>query len=146
MGYRIQPPQNEIERQQYYDLRWRILRAPWQQPRGTERDEYENVAVHAAAIDSQGNMLGVARLHQTDKTTAQIRYMAVEEIAQNQGVGRALLHYLEKQARTSGIHTIKLNAREMCVGFYIKQGYIITGPGHLLYGKIKHQQMQKRLR
>ena len=145
MGYRIKPPQNEIERQQYYDLRWRILRAPWQQPRGTERDEYEDIAVHAVAIDSQGNMLGVARLHQTDKDTAQIRYMAVEENAQNQGVGRALLHYLEKQAIALGVGVVTLNAREKCIRFYLKQGYVITGPGHVLYGEIKHQKMQKQL-
>lgn len=145
MVYQIKPPQSEIERQQYYDLRWRILRAPWQQPRGTERDEYEDIAIHATAIDSRGNMLGVARLHQTDNATAQIRYMAVEENVQNQGIGKTLLHYLEEQAIALGVRVVTLNARENCIGFYIKQGYVITGTGHVLYGEIRHKKMQKHL-
>ncbi len=140
----IKQPQTESEFEQYYALRWRILRAPWQQPRGSERDEHEDKAIHAIAIDNN-KVIGVARLQQTDMASAQIRYMAVDETMQNQGVGKALLDYLEKQAITLGIHVIKLNARETHVGFYIKQGYAITGPGHILYGEIRHQQMQKQL-
>ena len=143
--FTVNSPQTEIELQQYYDLRWRILRAPWQQPRGSERDEYESTAIHAMAADSQGNVIGVARLHQTDKTTAQIRYMAVKARLQKRGVGKALLHYLEEHAIALGVRLIKLNARENCVEFYIQQGYHITGPGHVLYGEIKHQKMQKQL-
>ena len=146
MTYTIKSPRTNIELQQYYDLRWRILRAPWQQPRGSERDEYETMAIHAIATDNTDNVIGVARLHQTDNTSAQIRYMAVEASSQKRGVGKALLHYLEEQARTLGVRQINLNARENCVGFYIRQGYHITGPGPVLYGEIKHQMMQKPLR
>ena len=141
----VKQPQTDSELEKYYDLRWRILRAPWQQPRGSERDEYESKAIHAMAIDNKDKLIGVARLHQTDKASAQIRYMAVDEAVQNQGVGKALLHYLEKRASTQGIQVIELNAREKSVGFYSKQGYVVTGPGHILYGVIKHQKMQKKL-
>jgi len=144
--YSIKSPQTDIEFQQYYELRWRILRAPWQQPRGSERDEYETMAIHAIATDNSKNVIGVARLHQTDNTSAQIRYMAVDDDLQKSGVGKALLHYLEEQARALGVRQINLNARENCVGFYIKQGYHITGPGPVLFGEIKHQTMQKPLR
>lgn len=143
--YTVKSPQTDIELQQYYDLRWRMLRAPWQQPPGSERDEHENIAIHAIAIDNTDKVIGVARLHQTDNSSAQIRYMAVEEGSQNRGVGTALLHYLEQQAVARGLHVVTLNAREKCLGFYLKQGYVITGPGHVLYGKIKHQKMQKKL-
>jgi predicted GNAT family N-acyltransferase len=143
--FTIKPPQTEIEFRQYYDLRWRILRAPWKQPRGSECDEYENIAIHAIAIDQHDAVIGVARLHQTDNTTAQIRYMAVQDRLQKRGVGTALLQYLEQQAIALGNRQIELNARETCVGFYIKQGYHVTGPGHILYGEIKHQKMQKQL-
>ena len=139
-------PSTADEFQQYYELRWRILRAPWQQPRGSERDEYETMAIHAIATDNSKNVVGVARLHQTDNTSAQIRYMAVDDDLQKSGVGKALLHYLEEQARALGVRQINLNARENCVGFYIKQGYHITGPGPVLFGEIKHQTMQKPLR
>jgi N-acetylglutamate synthase-like GNAT family acetyltransferase len=144
--YTIKSPQTDIELQKYYDLRWRILRAPWQQLRGSERDEYETMAIHAIATDNTNNIVGVARLHQTDNSSAQIRYMAVECSSQKRGIGKALLHFLEEQAEVLGIRRINLNARENCVGFYIKQGYHITGPGPVLYGEIKHQKMQKLLR
>ena len=143
--YIIRSPQSEREQQQYYDLRWRVLRAPWQQPRGSERDEHETEAVHVMAINPQGHVIGVARLHQIDQTTAQIRYMAVEPDHQKQGIGKALLHYLEERADRMGIRLIQLNAREQCIQFYLNQGYIITGTGPLLYEVIKHQQMQKQL-
>lgn len=145
VSFTVKTPQTDSERQHYYDLRWRILRAPWQQPRGSERDEYEAGAIHAIAIDRDGNVIGVARLHLVDKTTAQIRYMAIEDSLQKRGVGKALLRYLEAQALASGILRINLDARENCAGFYLKQGYHVTGPGHVLYGEIKHQKMQKQL-
>lgn len=97
------------------------------------------------AINPQGYVIGVARLHQLDQTTAQIRYMAVEPELRNQGIGKALLKYLEERAGKMGIRLIQLNAREQCIQFYLKQGYVISGTGPLLYGVIRHQQMQKQL-
>ena len=143
--FSITAPQSKTEFDHYYELRWRILRAPWQQPRGSERDRHEDSAIHAMAVNDEGHIIGVARLHQINNTTAQIRYMAVEDGWQGSGIGDALLRYLEEQARTLGVRLIKLNARENSVGFYTKRGYQITGPGHLLYGEIEHQKLEKRL-
>ena len=143
-SYTIRSPQTLCEQQRYYDLRWRILRAPWDQPQGSERDDDDTGAVHAMAVDYKGNVIGVARLHQIAAATAQIRYMAVEKEMRNRGIGKALLDYLEERARQIGIRVIELNARQQCIGFYLKQGYIITGPGPVLFGEIKHQKMQKQ--
>jgi len=143
--FKITAPRSKTEFERYYDLRWRILRAPWQQPRGSERDHHENNAIHAMALNDEGHIIGVARLHQINKTTAQIRYMAVEDRWQGSGIGDALLRDLEDKARALGVQLIKLNARENSVGFYTKRGYQITGPGHLLYDEIKHQKLEKRL-
>ena len=143
--FEIISPQSNADFEGYYDLRWRILRAPWQQPRGSERDQHEDRAIHAMALDDQGQILGVARLHQINNITAQIRYMAVDDHWQQKGIGDALLRYLETKARESGIHVIQLNAREDSVKFYTKRGYQLIGPGHTLYDEIKHQKMEKRL-
>ena len=143
--FRITTPQSKTEFERYFDLRWRILRAPWQQPRGSERDHHEDNAIHAMALNDEGHVIGVARLHQINNTTAQIRYMAVEERWQGSGIGDALLSYLEEKARLLGIQIIVLNARVNSVKFYTKRGYRITGPGHLLYDEIKHQKLEKRL-
>ncbi|NNF97335.1 MAG: GNAT family N-acetyltransferase [Halobacteria archaeon] len=143
--FKLRTPQSKTEFEHYYDLRWRILRAPWQQPRDSERDQHEDNAIHAMALNDEGHILGVARLHQINNTTAQIRYMAVEDRWQHSGIGDALLRYLEEQASALGVRLIKLNARENSVGVYTKRGYKVTGPGHLLYGEIKHQKLEKRL-
>ena len=143
--FSITAPQSKTEFDHYYDLRWRILRAPWQQPRGSERDRHDDNDIHAMALSDKGQIIGVARLHLINKTTAQIRYMAVEDRWQGRGVGDALLRELEQKARALGIQLIKLNARENSVGFYTKRGYQITGPGHLLYGEIEHQKLEKQL-
>ena len=142
--FQLRAPQTQSELNDYYELRWQILRAPWQQPRGSERDQYDDNAIHAMAMNDQGDIVGVARLHLIDRTTAQIRYMAVADHCQHKGVGEALLRYLEEKAKALGVRIIKLNARENSVGFYTKRGYQITGPGHLLYGEIKHQKLEKR--
>ena len=143
--YKVRAPQTQSEFEDYYDLRWLILRAPWQQAPGSERDHHEDNAIHAMVLNNEDHIIGVARLHQIDNLTAQIRYMAVAERWQHKGIGDALLHYLEEKARVLGVQLIKLNARDNSVGFYSKRGYQITGPGHLLYGKIKHQIMEKQL-
>ena len=143
--FKVRAPQSKTEFEDYYDLRWRILRSPWQQPLGSERDLHEDNAIHAIALTDEGHIIGVARLHQINNTTAQIRYMAVEDRWQHRGIGDALLRYLEEKARELGVQLIKLNARVNSVGFYTKRGYQITGPGHLLYGEIKHQKLEKRL-
>lgn len=141
----VRAPESKTEFDRYYDLRWRVLREPWRQPRGSEHDSHEEKAIHAMALNDEGQIIGVARLHQVSNTTAQIRYMAVEDDWQRSGIGDALLRYLEKQARVLGVRHIKLNARENSVDFYTKRGYQITGPGHLLYGEIRHQMLEKRL-
>ena len=142
---KVRVPQSKADCERYYDLRWRILRAPWQQPRGSERDAYEENAIHAMALNEDGRIVGVARLHQINRATAQLRYMAVEEQWQQSGIGNALLGDLETHAREHGVRLIRLNARENSVAFYRKRGYQVTGPGHLLYGEIQHQKMQKKL-
>ena len=47
----------------YFDLRWRILRAPWGKPRGSERDSSEESAFHLLLLDSAGMAVACGRLH-----------------------------------------------------------------------------------
>ena len=48
MSIEIRVPKDLTEWGSYYDLRWRLLRAPWQRPRGSEKDEIESECTHAA--------------------------------------------------------------------------------------------------
>ena len=139
----IQPETPEQYRR-YYDLRWRILCAPWSQPRGIERDPSDATSIHLMVIDDCGTALGAGRLHFNSPAEAQIRYMAIETAHQRRGIGGHLLQALEQQAAQAGATGIVLNARDTALAFYIKHGYRPEGPGHLLFGSIAHVKMRKR--
>lgn len=141
----IREPASSEDFEQYYALRWRVLREPWDQPRESEKDEYESGAVHLMAW-SEGTLVGVGRLHFTSPSEAQIRYMAVEEDRRNRGVGAEILRALEKHARDRGAGSVVLNARDGAVGFYEKHGYHTTGKASSLFGSVDHWAMRKELK
>lgn len=129
---------------EYYLLRWKVLRAPWDQDIGSEKDELENESIHRIAI-VDGKIIACGRLHFIDSTNAQIRYMAVAKNFIKQGIGKAILFSLEKLAKEKNIQTIILHARESVVCFYEKQNYQVIKKSHLLFDQIQHFEMQKIL-
>lgn len=138
-------PQNPQEYQQYYHLRWQMLREPWQQAKGTEQDELESQSIHRLIINDKKQVLAVGRLHFTSNNTAKIRYMAVADTCHGQGLGRVIIEALEKVASKFGVTIISLNAREQALGFYQRLGYQGEQVSHVLYDEIKHIAMQKQL-
>ncbi len=141
----IRSPLSAKEWQAYYKLRWQVLRAPHGQLLGSEQDELEAQAFHGSVFTEQQDIVGVGRLHRLTEQTGQIRYMAVAEAYQRQGIGIQLLNYLESIAINENMRTIKLNARENALPFYLSSGYQIIGEGPLLYGVITHKWMIKEL-
>ncbi|MDH5387456.1 MAG: GNAT family N-acetyltransferase [Gammaproteobacteria bacterium] len=139
----IKQPRSEKEFEDYYELRWRILRDPWQQPKGSEKDELENESFHVMACDENNNVAGVGRLHFNNETEAQIRYMAVSPEHIEQGIGTSMLEALEEKSRLEHCKTIVLDARKNAVVFYQKKGYELLGKSHLLFGSIQHYRMLK---
>lgn len=125
-------------------MRWRILRAPWGQPRGSERDALDSSATHLMVCDRQGAVVAVGRLQRNDASTGQLRYMAVETAFQRSGIGSVLLEALEREARAQGLSTLLLDARENAVPFYAQRGYRLIEPSHRLFGAIQHYKMEKR--
>jgi predicted GNAT family N-acyltransferase len=142
----IRPPATESEFEAYYTMRWKILREPWDQPLGSEKDEFEHEAIHLAAWNDAGQLVGVGRLHSIGRACGQIRYMAVDRTQRSHGVGQAILHELENRAIGSGINQIKLNSRQDAVPFYERNGYQVLGSAHTLFGTIPHFEMRKLLR
>ncbi|MCD6542080.1 MAG: GNAT family N-acetyltransferase [Thermoplasmata archaeon] len=140
---RISQPR-EKDMDQYFELRWRVLRKPWNQPRGSEIDEMDDRAIHLAAYDGD-RIVAVARLHFNSEEEAQIRYMAVDERYRNRGIGSEMLKELERVAREKGAKYIVLEARENAVNFYLKNGYVIVKKSFLLFDSIQHYRMMKRL-
>ena len=144
MKISIRSPQTEDEWSQYYDLRWRILRQPWQQPKGSEKDDLEESSVHITAI-LNNRIIAVGRIHFSSQTEAQIRYMAVDEKHQSKGTGKLILNALEDVARDRETSQLFLHARENAVAFYKKNQYLMIESSHTLYGEIKHFRMEKTL-
>ncbi len=138
-------PKNSTEFEKYFDLRYQILRQPWCQPKGSERDELEQQSYHCMVVDDNDGVLAVGRLEQVSEHVGRIRYMAVSESTQGQGLGQQIIISLEQQARLLGLNTIELNARELAVGFYVKLGYQQQGFSYQLFDEIDHYLMTKLL-
>lgn len=137
-------PQTPAQWQKYFELRYQVLRAPWQQPLGSERDQQEEQAFHLMLETAEGAVLAVGRCQLLDAETAQVRYMAVAPTAQGQGLGQQVLAGLELWAQQQGAQQLLLNARDSAVGFYHKQGYRDGAVQPPLFG-IPHLQMWKTL-
>jgi GNAT superfamily N-acetyltransferase len=140
----VREPVTERDFERYYDLRWRILREPWTDAKESERDEYEQEAIHITAW-VEGKLTGVGRVHFISPEEAQVRYMAVEEGYSGQGIGSAILRELEDRARLRGARRMVLNARESAVRFYEKHRYVITDQTSVLFDRIAHWEMRKEL-
>jgi len=138
-------PSTPGEYQHYFELRWKILRAPWGRQPGSEQDELENTSTHLMVVDDGNRILGVGRLHFNSIQEAQIRYMAVAGAHQRTGIGTQLLNALELKASTLGATRVSIDARETALRFYRKHGYVPVGPGHVLYNTIAHVKMRKKL-
>ncbi len=139
----IREPRTKEEWDTYYHLRWKVLRQPWNQPLGTERDTLEDQAMHFAAFE-EANIIGVGRLDHVDFGVCQIRFMAVEPSCQSKGIGANLMNTMEQDAWNSGAIEIILHARAQALGFYEKLGYVCIEPSHLLFGEIQHFLMKKK--
>jgi N-acetylglutamate synthase-like GNAT family acetyltransferase len=139
----IREPRTKEEWDTYYHLRWKVLRQPWNQPLGTERDTLEDQAKHFAAFE-EANIIGVGRLDHVDFGVCQIRFMAVQPSCQSKGIGANLMNTMEQDAWNSGAIEIILHARAQALGFYEKLGYVCIEPSHLLFGEIQHFLMKKK--
>lgn len=144
MTIEIRAPQTEREFEDYYLLRWKILRKAWNQPRGSETDELEETSFHLIAVDNE-RIIGCCRVQMNSETEAQLRYMVVDEGLQGKGIGKLLLMEAENVAKKAGAETVILESREKAVDFYKQNGYKVDKESYLLFGEIQHYTMSKIL-
>jgi predicted GNAT family N-acyltransferase len=138
-------PGTSAEWENYFDLRWRVLRAPWNQPRGSEKDERETDSEHVMIVGPDSSALAVGRLHFNNPAEAQVRFMAVDPEARGRGLGSLVLRECERRARAAGATSIVLNARDDVQGFYVRHGFVAIEPGETIFSVIKHVRMRKDL-
>lgn len=144
MPISVRAPRSEAEWDAYYRLRWRVLRQPWQQPPGSERDPLDANGVHRMVCDGE-RVLAVGRLHRVDDDRVQIRYVAVDERCRGQGHGTRVMEALEQVARDMGARSVMLQSREGAVPFYRACGYRVVEKSYLLFNEIQHYRMHKSL-
>ncbi|MDQ3046749.1 MAG: GNAT family N-acetyltransferase [Bacteroidota bacterium] len=141
----IREPQTSQEFEAYYLLRYEVLRKPWNQPPGSEKDAQENEAIHMMAVNDQNEVLGVCRLQMNSSTEAQLRFMGVKENTQGLGIGKKMIRAAEEKAISLGAKVMILQAREIAVDFYKKTGYSVKEKSFLMWDQIQHYLMQKNI-
>jgi GNAT superfamily N-acetyltransferase len=141
----IRSPQNEIEWEAYFELRYNVLRAPWGQAKGSEQTADEAQHQHFAFFNDANQIIGVGRLDQTAPHEGQVRFMAVAAKQQGKGIGKAIMDEIESVCKAHGYLQIILHAREVALPFYQNLGYQLVAPSHLLFGEIQHYLMEKSL-
>jgi predicted GNAT family N-acyltransferase len=129
MAISIRPPETELEWANYYDLRYRILRAS---------------GIHFALYDDI-QLIGIARLDKMDETIYQVRFVAIDLPFQGKGYGQSIMKAVEDSAQQLNATKIILHARENAVEFYKSLAYSIIEPSHLLFGQVQHYLMEKVL-
>ena len=140
----IRTPATNQEWQAYYDLRYRVLREPLNQPIGSERNEGDTAGIHFALYEN-ALLKAIARLDQHDETTFQVRFVAVDSASQGAGYGRKIMEATELKAKEMKGKKIILHARDYAVDFYLKQDYILIEPSYKLFDVLQHHLMEKML-
>lgn len=136
----IRQPKTKKEFESMYDLRWRILKKPWNQPKGSEKDDKESDAYPFIAL-FQNKVVGTARFQKLNESFGQIQYLAVEEPFQMKGIGGKLLEAIHLTAMNQLLKFTILNANETAWQFFEKMGYKTIEDGPLLFGAVKHKKI-----
>ena len=124
-------------------LRWTVFVEEQGVRPSLEKDEHdERDAVHALAL-IDGIPAGTGRFIFEEPGLAKIQRMAVIDDVRGQGVGRALLAFLEQEASRRGARAFTLGAQVSARPFYEKAGYSAQGPVFDDAG-IPHVRMDKR--
>jgi predicted GNAT family N-acyltransferase len=131
------------EYQQMIKLREDILRKPLGlifSPDELEREK-ENLLIGAF---EDGDILGCCMLVEEQPGMVKLRQMAVLNVLQGKGIGRALMQFAENLARDHGYRVLTMHARKNAIGFYEKMGYKVKGE-EFQEVSIPHFEMEKRL-
>tara|TARA_Y100001970_G_C13960796_1_gene713033 strand:- start:14 stop:451 length:438 start_codon:yes stop_codon:yes gene_type:complete len=138
----ITEPLTDSEFDEYYNLRWCILRKPLGLEKGTEKDELEKDSIHKI-VKYNNVIVGIGRMHFNDNDVAQIRYMAVSKTSRGMGFGKLIVDNFIEISKNKNISKIILYARESVIEFYQKLGFNKIKKAHRLKG-VQHFLMERK--
>ncbi len=136
---------NQIEINKIINLRYDVLRKPWNKTIESATDGNELDFVNAYIKDGE-ELIACARLQFNTVSVAQIRFMAVSQLHQGKGLGKQLIFALEKIALQHNILQIELQARQNAVNFYLNCGYTVKEKSFLMWDTIQHYLMVKTIK
>jgi len=140
-------PQTSEQWESYFSLRYEVLRKPWGQLPGSEKELDDDTSINGMIADLNGLALAVCRIHLVKPGEAQIRFMAVRPAFQGKGLGKSILRFTEHLGirRFENLERIILHAREKSLPFYQSNGYQIQEKSYVLFGEIQHYLLMKDL-
>ena len=124
-------------------LRDEVLRKPLGLKYMAEDLAAEAANIHFAAY-SGDEMVGTLQLLHSADSEMKMRQVAISPRHQGKGIGKALVRVAEEFARTHSYRTIRLNARDTAVAFYLSLNYELIGDPFIEV-TIPHRSMQKYL-
>ena len=141
----IRSPKTKEEYNLMSDLKWRVLREPWDQPRESGKfidikNGYQLIAI------VEDEIIGTAHYKKINDTVAIVKDVVVKKKYRRRGVARNLMEALEITASKQGLNYLVLQAREGTITIFKKLGYDSVGEGPLLFGIMKQEKMTKKIR
>jgi len=128
-------------KQMAYQIRRRVFIEEQGVPESIELDD-DGRAIHVIAL-AGARAVGCARIV-PHRDYAKIGRMAVEREWRKHGVGRRLLDFILREARTLGYRRAVLHAQLHAEGFYLKAGFKPFGP-EFDEAAIPHRRMEREL-
>ena len=142
----IKVPKTREDFKAYYELRYRVLRAPWGQPKDTEKDDYEPISQHFMAIDeANGKVVGVIKMFEKSEGVGWVSHLAIDPGYQKKGVGKLLMDTVEHAAREKGYHVIGCMSRLNTTAYFERMGFVTAGLPTQYFGTTKVLWMEKEL-
>ncbi|MGE5519152.1 MAG: GNAT family N-acetyltransferase [Candidatus Dadabacteria bacterium] len=129
------------EYDQMIALRMEVLLNPIGIPQSYINEEKEASDILLGAFKDD-ELNGCCILSPAEKSSIQLRQMAVRINLQKKGIGKSIISYAETIALEKGYRTLFLHARNNVLSFYEKCGYTIEGDIFYEVG-IPHYKMQK---
>ena len=142
--YQVEICKTEKTLETIINLRYAVLRKPWDKPKETVTDNLEVSAINAF-IQFNNKVIACGRLQNNGQGVGQVRYMAIDSVYQGQGLGKLILKRLEEEAKKIELKKIEIQARENAVGFYKACGYEVKEKSFFLWNIIQHYLMTKSI-
>ena len=108
-----------------------------------EYDGLDEEAQHMVVKDGT-SIIGIARVRFLAGNRAKIERMAILKLYHRQGIGSAMISFLQRELKGRGVEQLILHAQCVAAEFYKSQGFTATGKT-FLEADIEHIKMRLRL-